>query len=185
MQKKYSDQEWITKVQKWLEKAVIGLNLCPFAKKPWQDQTIRFSVLRSEESGQLLVKMGEELLLLANSAPEKLATTLLILPVLEDFEFFLDALENLNQLNEDLGLAGILQIASFHPNYQFAGTDYDDPANFTNRSPSAILHLIRESDITRVADSSKTDLATIPERNQKLLREMSQSEIKKIWDQFS
>jgi hypothetical protein len=138
----------IQETQDWLIKAVIGLNLCPFAKAVHVKEQIKYVVSEATTIEQLLEDLAEELEFLAEVSPEKTDTTLLIHPkVLGDFLDYNDFLELADQLLEDLDLDGELQIASFHPQYQFAGTEIDDVTNFTNRSPYPTLHLIREDSI--------------------------------------
>jgi hypothetical protein len=134
--------------QDWLIKAVIGLNLCPFAKAVHVKEQIKYVVSEATTVEQLLEDLAQELEFLAEVSREKTDTTLLIHPdVLNDFLDYNDFLELADQLLEDLDLDGELQIASFHPQYQFAGTEIDDVTNFTNRSPYPTLHLIREDSI--------------------------------------
>jgi hypothetical protein len=138
----------IHETQDWLIKAVIGLNLCPFAKAVHVKEQIKYVVSEATTVEQLLEDLAQELEFLAEVSREKTDTTLLIHPeVLNDFLDYNDFLELADQLLEDLDLDGELQIASFHPQYQFAGTEIDDVTNFTNRSPYPTLHLIREESI--------------------------------------
>ena len=138
----------IQETQDWLIKAVIGLNLCPFAKAVHVKEQIKYVVSEAKTVEQLLEDLAQELEFLAEVSREKTDTTLLIHPnVLNDFLDYNDFLELADQLLEDLDLDGELQIASFHPQYQFAGTDIDDITNFTNRSPYPTLHLLREDSI--------------------------------------
>jgi hypothetical protein len=124
------------------------LNLCPFAKAVHVKEQIKYVVSEATSVEKLLEDLAEELEFLAEVSREKTDTTLLIHPkVLGDFLDYNDFLELADQLLEDLDLDGELQIASFHPQYQFAGTDIDDVTNFTNRSPYPTLHLIREDSI--------------------------------------
>jgi hypothetical protein len=138
----------IQETQDWLIKAVIGLNLCPFAKAVHVKEQIKYVVSEATTVEQLLESLAQELEFLAEVSREKTDTTLLIHPnVLNDFLDYNDFLELADQLLEDLDLDGELQIASFHPQYQFAGTEIDDVTNFTNRSPYPALHLLREDSI--------------------------------------
>jgi hypothetical protein len=138
----------IQETQDWLIKAVIGLNLCPFAKAVHVKEQIKYVVSEATTVEKLLEDLAKELEFLAEVSREKTDTTLLIHPkVLNDFLDYNDFLELADQLLEDLDLDGELQIASFHPQYQFAGTEIDDITNFTNRSPYPTLHLIREDSI--------------------------------------
>ena len=135
---------------RWLERAVIGLNLCPFAKGVHGKGQIHYVVSSATEGAQLLQELGDELKALAEISPEERDTTLLIAPAcFPDFLDFNDFLELADQLLNALDLEGILQIASFHPAFQFGGTTVDDVTNCTNRAPYPTLHLLREDSIDR------------------------------------
>lgn len=137
-------------VRRWLERAVIGLNLCPFAKAVYVKGQVRITVSDADEPGALLETLGEELLRLRDTPAEVIDTTLLVHPrVLTDFLQYNDFLDDADALLAALDLGGQLQIASFHPDYQFAGTLPDAAENLTNRSPYPILHLLREDSIER------------------------------------
>ncbi len=138
----------------WVDKAVIGLNLCPFAKAVQVKKQIRYVVSDASTPEQLLEQLIAELETLAEASPEKIDTTLLIHPqVLTDFEDFNEFLDVADATLEDLQLDGELQVASFHPDYQFADTDRNDIENYTNRSPYPTLHLIREESIDRAVEA--------------------------------
>jgi len=149
----------------WVDKAVIGLNLCPFAKAVQVKQQIRYVVSDATTPEQLLEQLVAELEVLAEANPEKIDTTLLIHPqVLTDFEDFNEVLDIADAALEELQLDGELQIASFHPDYQFADTDQNDIDNYTNRSPYPTLHLIREDSIDRAVQAFP-EAADIFEKN--------------------
>jgi len=149
----------------WLEKAVIGLNLCPFAKSVHVNQRIKYRVSEADTPEALLQELAHELLALNRADPEEIETTLLIHPgVLQDFLDFNDFIGAADALVEDLELDGQLQIASFHPQFQFDGTEPDDITNYTNRAPYPILHLLRESSIER-ATETMADTDSIFEAN--------------------
>lgn len=134
----------------WLEKAVIGLNLCPFAKAVYVRDQVRFVVSDARHVDAFLEQLDEELTLLAASDPDKVDTTLLIHPTLfPDFPDFNDLVGLAEEIVVEHELDGILQIASFHPRYQFDGTDADDITNYTNRAPYPTLHLLREDSLAR------------------------------------
>lgn len=167
-----SAEHFIAVIRAWVEKAVIGLNLCPFAKAVHVKGQIRYEVSLAQTPDALLEVLIRELELLAQADPEKIDTTLLIHPhALTDFLDFNDFLEVADAALEDLELDGIIQVASFHPRYQFAGTGPDDIDNFTNRSPYPTLHLLREASIER-AVATFPDTATIFERNIETLRRL-------------
>jgi len=140
--------------QAWLERAVIGLNLCPFAKAVHAKGQIRYVVNDDIDSAKLLDALIFELKYLAAANPASVDTTLLIAThCLEDFLDYNDFLDHADLALDELGLEGTLQVASFHPDYQFAGTAPDDITNYTNRSPYPTLHLIREASITRAVEA--------------------------------
>ena len=140
----------IAATRNWLEKAVIGLNLCPFAKAVYVKNQVRFVLSDATTPEALVEQLAEELLLLRDTPAEQIDTTLIIHPdVLTDFLDYNDCLDNADAAVEALDLGGILQVASFHPDYQFDGTHPDDPSNCTNRSPFPTLHLLREDSVER------------------------------------
>ena len=140
----------IAATRNWLEKAVIGLNLCPFAKAVYVKDQVRFVLSDATTPEALVEQLAEELLLLRDTPAEQIDTTLIIHPeVLTDFLDYNDFLDNADAAVEALDLGGILQVASFHPDYQFDGTHPDDPSNCTNRSPFPTLHLLREDSVER------------------------------------
>ncbi|MES2534426.1 MAG: DUF1415 domain-containing protein [Pseudomonadota bacterium] len=160
-----SAEEVIAKTRLWLERAVIGLNLCPFAKAVHVKNQIRYTVSNATTPEMLSATLVHELQVLQESDPACIDTTLLIHPyVLHDFLDYNDFLEVADTVIDDLGLTGEIQVASFHPQYQFAGTEPDDIENYTNRSPYPILHLLREESID-IAVSAFPDAAAIFNRN--------------------
>lgn len=166
------DMDAIAATRHWLEQAVIGLNLCPFAKAVHVRQQIRWVESAARDPDRLLEDLAAELRLLAAADPEQVDTTLLIHPqVLNDFLDYNDFLDVADAAIEALGLAGVLQIASFHPDYRFEGTAADDVGNLTNRSPFPMLHLLREDSIDR-AVAAYPDAAAIYERNLDTLRRL-------------
>lgn len=158
--------------RQWLEKAVIGLNLCPFAKAPHVKNLVRISVSQARHLDGFLEDLDRELQLLGNTPADELETTLLVHPTLfPDFNTFNQMLDIADAAVVDNGLEGIVQIAPFHPDFQFEGTDSDDIGNYTNRSPYPTLHLIREDSIAKAAQAFP-DASAIFERNIALLEEM-------------
>ncbi|WP_088281952.1 DUF1415 domain-containing protein [Ideonella sp. A 288] len=140
----------IAETRAWVDRAVIGLNLCPFAKAVQVKQQVRYVVSAARDTEALLADLLAELQRLADTDPRHTDTTLLIHPqVLQDFAAYNDFLDQADGAVERLDLGGVLQVASFHPDYLFAGTDTDDVTNATNRSPYPTLHLIREASIDR------------------------------------
>ena len=167
-----STADTIAATRRWLERAVIGLNLCPFAKAVHAKDQVRFVLSDATTPGALLAQLGEELLLLRATDPDAIDTTLLVHPgVLGDFLDYNDFLDQADALVESLGLEGVLQVASFHPDYRFAGTHPDDAENRTNRSPHPTLHLLREDSVAR-AVAAFPDPDAIVSRNIETLRRL-------------
>ena len=159
----------IDATRRWVERAVIGLNLCPFAKAAYVKQQVRFVLSDASTPEALLEELAEELILLRDADPEQVDTTLIVHPdVLIDFLDYNDFLDNADAAVEALDLQGVIQVASFHPDYQFAGTMPDDISNYTNRSPYPTLHLLREASIDRAVEAFP-DADVIVERNVKTL----------------
>lgn len=162
----------IADTQRWLERAVIGLNLCPFAKAVHSKGRIRWVLCDAQDTEGLLRCLVEELQLLAAADPADIDTTLIVHPqVLTDFLDYNDFLDVADAALAELELDGVLQVASFHPDYQFAGSEPDDIANCTNRSPFPSLHLLREDSID-AAVASTPDAADIYERNAETLERL-------------
>jgi uncharacterized protein len=172
----------LAETQRWLERAVIGLNLCPFAKGVHLKQRIRWVVSAATDEEALLAELVRELQLLRDTDPETTETTLLIHPeVLGDFLDFNDFLGLADEAVAELGLEGELQVASFHPDYRFAdGGGDDDITHFTNRSPYPTLHLLRESSI-EAAVAAFPDAADIYETNMKTLRALGHEGWRRLW----
>ena len=144
----------IDRTRDWLVRAVIGLNLCHFAKAVHVKEQIRYAVTDADTPEALAEALRDELALLRDADAEQIDTTLLIHPnVLGDFLDYNDFLDVADALIEEMDLEGEIQVASFHPDYQFAGTDPDDIENYSNRSPYPTLHLLRESSIDRAVEA--------------------------------
>jgi hypothetical protein len=179
---KPTDDTVIATTRTWLERAVIGLNLCPFAKAVHVKEQIRYVVSAATTPEELLAELVRELEVLAEASPDKIDTTLLMHPqVLGDFLDYNDFLDLADSALEELQLDGILQIASFHPDYQFDGTEFDDVGNFSNRSPYPTLHLIREESIEQ-AVAAFPDAADIYERNIETLDKLGVAGWKKLFE---
>src|SRR6056297_3210587 len=164
--------EVLEATRRWLERSVIGLNLCPFAASPWREERVRMRVSNATRLQQLADDLADELMALNAAEPVDCETTLLIHPeVLGDFLDYNDFLDIADRRLEELDLDGTIQIASFHPDYRFADTEADDPANCTNRSPYPTLHLLREASI-EAAVARHPDPDAIYERNIRKLREL-------------
>ena len=167
-----SERTAIEDTQQWLLQAVVGLNLCPFAKSVVVKDMVRYRVCASTEPDDVLAMLREELQHLAAADPDTLDTTLLIAPnALPEFLDFNDFLAECDELLIDLELDGVLQVADFHPRYQFGGTGEDDIENFTNRTPYPTLHLLREASIDKAVDAYP-DASLIFERNIEVLNKL-------------
>lgn len=171
----------IAETRTWLERAVIGLNLCPFARAPYIHNRVRFCVSQATDTDALLDELLGELQSLNAADAEDCETTLLIHPhVLGDFLDFNDFLDSADAAVEVLRLDGVLQVASFHPDYCFADCAPDDIENYTNRSPYPTLHLLRESSIERAVDAV-ADTDAIYERNIETLRNLGKPGWDALW----
>ncbi len=164
-----------------MEKAVLGLNLCPFAAGPYRENRVHFAVTEQRTASGLLGALRSELESLHAADPLDRETTLLIHPwVLADFIEYNEFLEVCETLVRELGLEGDIQVASFHPRYQFADTQPGDIENFTNRSPYPMLHLLREASVGR-AVAAAGDTEQIYERNIRTLRELGLPGWQRLW----
>ena len=169
-------------VRKWLEQAVLGLGLCPFAAEHWHAGRVRLTVTPAAFEQALLEDLHAELTTLDTTDSELLETTLLIVPnLLHDFGDYNQFLDLADALIDEYGWAGRFQIASFHPGYQFADTEPNDTSNLTNRSPYPLLHLLRESSVSRaVAEHANPD--RIPAANIATLQALSEERRREIFD---
>jgi uncharacterized protein len=173
--------EVIAATRDWLEKAVIGLDLCPFARSVHAAGRIRYAVSGAVTAESLLGELAAELQLLKAADPQVWETTLLIHPqVLVEFADYNDFLDEADDLIEQFGYAGEFQVASFHPHYRFAGTAEGDIANHTNRSPFPMLHLLREDSVAR-AVATIPDTAAIYRRNIETLRRLGHEGWDALW----
>lgn len=174
------DAPYLDATTRWLERAVIGLNLCPFARAPHVQGKLRMRVSHARDTDALLDDLCGELQSLNALAPDECETGLLIHPfVLTDFLDYNDFLEIAEGVVEELELDGVLQIASFHPQYQFEGTEPDDIENYSNRAPYPTLHLLREDSIERAVETFP-DISSIYERNVLTLRKLGHEGWKKL-----
>ncbi len=165
-------EEIIAITRQWVEQAVIGLNLCPFAKAVYVNHQVRFVVSDAKHLDALLEQLDAELDWLAASDPEQLDSTLLICPTQwPEFEPFNDFVEIADQVVAEHDLEDVLQVAIFHPLFQFADTEPDDLSNYSNRAPFAILHLQREASIER-AVATDPSVGSIGQRNIETLQRL-------------
>ena len=165
-------EQALSETKAWLLEFVIGHNLCPFARKPFEADQVRFVCTDAQDDAALLQALAQEFeLLLGDNTIE---TTLLIIPnALETFVAYWDFIELAEALIESLGLEGIFQIATFHPQYQFEGTEPSAPENRTNRSPYPTLHLLRESSLEQ-AIANHPNVTEIPKNNIKRMRALAE-----------
>ena len=165
----------IAETRAWVERVVIGVNLCPFAKAPQVKGQVRYVLSEASEPESLLAGLIDELKLLAATPADRIETTLLVHPqVLADFADYNDFLGLAESAVAELGLEGVIQVASFHPRYQFAGTAPDDLSNATNRSPYPTLHLLREESVER-AVAAFPEAEAIFEANIATMRRLGES----------
>ncbi|WP_104046948.1 DUF1415 domain-containing protein [Vibrio jasicida] len=168
-------------VDQWLNDVVIGLNLCPFAAKPQRNKQIKIFVSEASQEEALLEDILLQLIELSNTEPEKLETTLVVVPnMLQDFwdyNFFIDWVEGLIKQQD---WEGIFQVATFHPDYCFGGAEPEDDENLTNRSPYPVFHLIREESMEKVL-KHYPDPESIPDTNIARVSALSEEERKKLF----
>ncbi len=174
-------EDIIAATRRWLERSVIGLNLCPFAEAVYRADRVRFRVSEQSSASGLLEELRLELSALHAADPSHCETTLLIHPsVLADFVEYNGFLGVAEAAVAELGLEGELQVASFHPQYRFAGTQCEDIENYTNRSPFPMLHLLREASIER-AVAAVPDTHEIYRRNIRTLRTLGHAGWQRLW----
>ena len=167
-----TDEQVLEKTRHWLEKAVIGLNLCPFAKAVYTKNQVRLVVSHARHADDLLEDLDRELDLLVATPASEIDTTLIIHATLfEDFLDFNDFLEVADGVVGEHELDGVVQLASFHPGFQFEGTEVDDISNYTNRAPFAMLHLLREDSVARAVEAFP-EAETIFEQNISTLQKL-------------
>jgi uncharacterized protein len=167
-----SAEQVLADMHRWIEKAVIGLNLCPFAKAVYVKNQVRLVVSRARHLDAFLDDLDRELELLSTTPAEQIDTTLLVHPtVFPDFFAFNDFLNVVDEVLEEHELDGVIQVAPFHPDFQFEGTEPQDADNLTNRAPYAVLHLLREDSIER-AVASGDSAEDIVERNLQTVRRL-------------
>lgn len=166
--------------RRWVDQVVVGLDLCPFAESSIARGGLRIEVCKAQEPEALALGLIEELRFLQSSEGEPYESSLLVHPlVLGDFDAFNAFLEVCDRALADLGLVGVFQIASFHPDYCFEDAPAGDPAHFSNRSPYPMLHLLREEAVAR-AVLSHPDPQGIPQRNVKRLREVGEAQLEAL-----
>ena len=167
-----SEDQALAATRCWVREMVVGLNLCPFAASPMKGDRIRYVLTQAETAEGIYRDLLSEMETLIGLPLSEVETSIFVVPKgLEDFDDYLDLLEVAEGVIPEAGLEGVLQLASFHPDYCFEGSDGDDPANYTNRSPYPMFHLIREEPLAQALETYP-DPEAIPERNMALLRSM-------------
>lgn len=168
-----TDEDILAHTRHWIEKAVIGLNLCPFARAVYVKNQVRIVVSHARHLDAFLDELDAELTLLKDTPAAEIDTTLLVHPSLfPDFFVFNDFLNVVDDVVAEHELEGVIQVASFHPQFQFEGVAADDISNATNRSPYPTLHLLREDSVERAIASDAGDAEKIVERNIQTLRDL-------------
>lgn len=168
-------------IRLWLDDFVVGLNLCPFARPLLGASNLRITVCASSDKAELRSAFLQELDLLQRSTEQDIATTLLAFPhALQDFEDYLWFLDDAQELLREAGLEGVVQLASFHPQYRFAGEAPDAASHYSNRAPYPLIHLLREDMLSRVlADGA--DPQQVPDRNIATLNAIGLEELERRW----
>lgn len=178
------EQAVVEAVRRWVEEAVVGLDLCPFARPEVVNDRIRYVASDAHELEVLLLDVQAELDRLVNTSPEILSTTLVIVPhMLADFEAYLDVAAMLDDAIAESGLEGEIQIASFHPDYIFGGEPTNALSHYTNRAPYPVFHLLREADITRAVDRHP-DIGRVPADNIARLEAMGRAAVHALFAAF-
>lgn len=172
-----SEQTIIQQTKNWVEEIVIGLDLCPFAAKPFQNNRIEYIVVGGDSTEKHLQQLADSFNLLDNN-PDIETSLLIYAGAYQTFDDYLDWLDYANHLLDDLNYTGHYQLASFHPDYRFAGSMKNDAGNFTNRSPYPMLHLIREKSL-EAAVKNFPDIEQVPKNNIKKLQEIGYTEMQK------
>ena len=171
----------IALVARWLNQVVIGLNLCPFAAKPAGENRVRFAVSEAHDDEELLQDLQREMELLDEKAAQEIETTLLVVPEhLQDFFDYNQFLNWAEKLIKRNGWTGVYQLATFHPDYCFAGAEPDDAENLTNRAPFPILHIIREASLEK-ALAFYPDVDQVPEVNRARVEQLTPAQLAELF----
>ncbi|MEO0473468.1 MAG: DUF1415 domain-containing protein [Bacteroidota bacterium] len=169
---------------RWIKDFVVSHQLCPFAAKPLQDERIRLVESQAENPDELMEEVQQEVHFLLHNPPEKVETSVLVHPhLLNDFHAYLDFVELAEIWLEEIGWEADCQLAGFHPDYQFAETEADDPENWTNRSPFPMIHLLRGESVEK-AVAGHPDIERVPLRNIELMKSLGKEMLRKSWKDF-
>jgi uncharacterized protein len=176
------NEKAIQTTKNWVEAFVLGLNLCPFARHPYKYDKIRYVIFEGEDVKALCDLLTAEMVLLDATSPAILETTVIIARNgFADFEDYLSALYDADVLVAELDYEGVYQLASFHPDYKFEGSESDDVSNYTNRSPYPMFHLLREDSVTRALDAFP-EVGDILANNQETMTKLGLTKVKKMLD---
>lgn len=174
----------VNHAKRWVEEFVIGYALCPFARVPYEAGQVRFCEIAETETEAILEGFWNEVELIDSADETEISNSILVIPALTDsFERYLDVLDLANELLEMQNKADKLQLASFHPEYQFDETEKNDPTNYTNRSPIPLIHIIRIGEVAR-AIASHPDIDSVPIANQVKMRELGEEHLKGFLESF-
>ena len=174
------DTEIVLATRRWIETVVIEHNLCPFAKREFEADRVRIAAVPATTESELVEALVNELLLLSDTST--IETTLVVHPnVLTDFMDYNQFLDIADELLRRMNLEGVIQVASFHPDYQFEGTTPDDPCNYTNRSPYPMLHLLREASLEK-AIAATPDIDEIPGRNVETMNRLGTMVLREMFE---
>ncbi len=169
------------RVKRWLDEAIIGLDLCPFAAKAKRQGGVRIAIFKVDDPMHAVHHTLHEARALLESAEARVRTTLVTLTQgLEDFEVYLDVVATVEDALFDVGAEGVLQVATFHPDYTFEGEDPEGISHFTNRAPYPILHLLREQDVSEAVDRHPNP-QNIPHANIARLHDLGRNKVKELW----
>jgi uncharacterized protein len=176
------NEKTIQITKNWIEAFVLGLNLCPFARHPYKYDKIRYVIFEGEDVKALCDILTTEMALLDDTTPATLETTVIIAHSgFADFEDYLSALYDADALVEEMDYEGVYQLASFHPDYKFEGSESEDVTNYTNRSPYPMFHLLREDSVTRALDAFP-EVGDILANNQETMTKLGLTKVKKMLD---
>jgi len=164
----------VTRCRHWVEQVVVGFQLCPYARAPWNDGTVRFALCDAEDVAERLTSLWLEVERLVGTDPAELSTTLLVLPgAPDDFDAFLGETDLADEIVNRAGAEGVVQVVPFHPSFRFATGSPDDPGHAVNRSPVAMWHLLREAELEAVRLRDPDAGRRVSEANRALLRSMT------------
>jgi len=172
------EQAIIEECRQWVAKVIVGMNFCPFAKPVVESGAVSYSVIQERSLDLCLQALSDELKRLSDD--NSIETSLLIYPVgFEAFDDYLELAGIADELLIDDGFEGVFQLATFHPDYCFEGQVYDDAANYTNRSPYPMLHILREASVEKALETV-TSPEKIPNRNIEFARAMGAKQLQAL-----